>query len=619
MMRLRSRISAATLGLALLLSSAISEPVSCQENVGFNGWLHLSSRILSLSGGSNYEGKYSEDFDYQQGFQLAGLQLNRSNGVQDFGLEAYGWGEDPYSTLTGWFNRAGIFRLKFGGYNARYFHTTASYVEDYGLDSLPYNYSRRGRYAELALTFGSLPDIYIRYDRFRRDGTNLLVWNIEDEKRTALSPADETSTSLQVATSLPIAFASVDLSYTLYSIDNRYGAAIGDTSAGLEGRPSLLYDYSHIITDSGSLPVLKANITAPVGRAVFRFGYSSSSGTIDKALEERELGLDQTGAAVDTSFSVIGSLDRSFSIMDAGVSLSILRGLTADLSMRQTGFEVTGGWEPAASNVGVDNSISTTRLSGKFIWNPMRGVSVDLGGANITRTFEDGALTDLETTTTDLVWGFTYSRQSWFNLRLSRRTGDIENPYTRLSPTERSYLRSILNLMPLDWLKVSLSYVNGKATRYYSSDETVSQHYFNARTSDVSNATIGLSFDKLPVLEKASGYIGYTLGTLGMNIPISRSSPPFPAIYDYDDETHAVNGWIGYELSDGFSINGNINWYRTNGQWPLTRYMWQVGAVKDLGFLSVHVDYRSFSLDQIVDDRDNYEGSLITIGLSRGF
>jgi len=492
-------------------------------------------------------------------------------------------------------------------------------VNDYSLDSIPYDYTRRGRYADLALSIGSLPEIRIRYDRFRRDGSNLLVWNIEREKRSVPSPVDETATSFQVATSIPISIASVDLSYTLYSIDNRYGAVLADTSIGLDSRPSLLYGYSHIINDSGNLPVLKANVTAPVGRAVLRFGYSSSSGTIDKTLEERELGLDYTGNSVDTTISLRGSLDRSFSIMDAGVSLPLLKGLAADLSMRQTGFEVTGDWDPSGSDVGVLNSVSTTRISGKVIWNPMRGVSVDMGIANITRTFDEEAAAELETTTTDMVWGFTYTRQSWFNLRLSHRMGDFENPYTRLSPTERTNTRSVLNLIPNDWMTLSLSHVMGKATRYYSQDESDPAFYFNATTSDVSYTTVGLNLKKFPVLEKANGYIGYSLGSLGMSIPIATAAPPFPPVYNYDDETHAVNVWISYELSEGFKIKADINWYRTNGQWPLTRYMWQVGAVKDLGFLSVHVDYRSFSLDQIVDDRDNYEGSLITIGLSRGF
>ncbi len=617
-MRLRPQLSASVLGLSLLLSGAIGKSASCQESGGFKGWLHLSSRTLSLSGGSNAGEKYSEDFDYQNGIQLAGLMLQGKRGVREFGLEASGWGEDPFATFRGWYRQSGLFRLTFGGYNARYSHSNAAYQEEYNLDSSPYQYTRRGRYADLALTVGGLPDIHFRFDRFRREGTNLNVWNIEDEKHTVLSPADETATSLQIATSIPILTASVDLSYTRYSLDNNYGAVIPDTSDGLGGRPGVIYDYSHIINDSGSLPVLKANVTVPVYRARVRFGYSSSSGSIEKTMEERETGIDYSGNPVNSTISSSGSLDRTFSILDAGVSVPILKGLSADLSTRQTDFEISGDWDPTGSGAGVETSVTTTRNSGRVIWNPMRGVSIDLGGASITRKYKK-TIREFETVTTDITGGFTYSRQSWFNLRLSHRAGDIENPYTRLSPTDRTSTRSTLNLMPLDWFTATLSYVSGTASRYYSRDETDPDSYFNARTSDVRSGTVGFSVKDLPALRGVDGYVGYTRGSLDMNIPIARSSPPFPAIFDYRDITYAVNGWLSYELKEGFILRADIQWYRTNGQWPLTRSIRQIGVMKDLGVLTVHADFRSFSLDQVVDDRDNYRGSLITVGLSRGF
>lgn len=615
---LMAAIALALLGVLAIPVAAQAQQVGGQMG-GLTGWLHLSTRVLSLSGGSNAEGKYAEDFDYQRGFQLVGLALEGRRGAQEFGLNASGWGEEPTATLGGWLKRPGLYRLTFGGHNARYFHTTGSYVDDFGLEATPFAYTRRGRYADLALNLGKLPDVHIRYDRFRRVGSNNLVWNIEQEKRVALSPVDETSTSFQIATSLPIAVAVVDLSYTLYHLDNRYGAVVPDTSEGLDNRPSVLYDYSHIVHDEGSLPVLKAGVAAPVGPALIRFGYSSSAGTVDKVLDEREVGIDNLGSAIDTAFSRSGKLDRSFSIIDAGVSLPLLTGIYTDISLRQTDYEISGTWDPTGSDTEVATAVSTTRYVGRVIWNPMRGVSVDLGGASINRKFEEDGVVESETITTDWVGGFTYSRQSWFRLRFSHRVGDIESPYTRLSPTDRSSLRTTLSVMPLQWLTAIFSYQSGSATRYYSHDSSDPEYYFNTRTSDVRNGTIGLRVENFPAVRGLNGEITYTRGRLEMTIPVARFAPPSPPVFDYRDLTHAVTGGLNYEPKEGLALIAEGFWYQSRGQWPLTRFMGRLGVAKGIGSFTVHLDYRMFSMDQVVYNMDDYEASLFTLGVSRGF
>ena len=50
----------------------------------------------------NGEEKYAEEYDYQEGFQLAGLTLQGTTAGQQFGLNAYGWGESPTATMDGW-------------------------------------------------------------------------------------------------------------------------------------------------------------------------------------------------------------------------------------------------------------------------------------------------------------------------------------------------------------------------------------------------------------------------------------------------------------------------------------------------------------------------------------
>lgn len=617
-MRITMRILSALLVTAVLGSIAPAT-ASAQQGGGLSGWLHLSTRSLSLTGGVNGEEKYAEEYDYQEGFQLAGLTLQGTTAGQQFGLNAYGWGESPTATMDGWLAKSGLYRLRFGGYNSRYFHTTGSYVEEYGLDATPYAFTRRGRYADLSLSIGDLPDINIRYDRLRREGTNFLVWNIEREKHLALSPVDETSTSLQVATSLPLLIASVDLSYTLYSIDNRYGTVVADTSDGLDGRASRLYDYSHIIHDEGSLPVLKANISAPVGPATLRVGFSSSSGTVDKTLDEVESGIDYSGVPVDTTRTGTGVLDRSFSIIDAGASLSIIKGLSTDLSVRRTGYEISGQWDPAGGGTEVETAVSTTRIMGRMIWTPMQGVTVNLGGANITRTFEEGGVEELKTVATDWVGGVTYARQEWFNFRFSHRIGDIESPYTRISPTDRNTASAVLNLMPSGWLTASLAYRYGTAVRYYSQDSSDPGYRSNTRSSDFRTGTASIQVKGLPFLQGLSGWVSASRGRLEMSVPIAEFAPPSPPVYNYRDITYSVSGGAGYALAEGIDLLADGYWYRANGQWPLTRSMMRLGIALDLKVSTLHVDYRLFSLDQVVDDRDDFDASLITIGLSRGF
>lgn len=104
-----------------------------------------------------------------------------------------------------------------------------------------------------------------------------------------------------------------------------------------------------------------------------------------------------------------------------------------------------------------------------------------------------------------------------------------------------------------------------------------------------------------------------------MNIPIARFAPPSPPIFNYRDITQTVNGRLSYELGEGFGVEAEHYWFKSSGQWPLVRWMSRVGILKNFSILTLHVDYRMFSLDQVVDLQDNYEGSLITLGLSRGF
>jgi len=617
------RIAATTFAITFLVSSLAAVDIQTQQSSGLSGWLHLSARTLSVSGGSNAQWKYDEEYDYQSGLQLAGLSLAGNAAGHRFGLDAAGWGESPLATVNGSISKEGAYDLRFGGWNSRYFHTTGSYVDDFGLGTSPYAYTRRSRFADLTISPGGLPDIHIRYDRFRREGSNLLVWNIEREKHLASTPVDETSSSLQIATSLPLKMATVDLSYSLYHLDHRYGAAVTDTSVGLDGRSSTLYDYSHILHDVGNLPVMKVNVTAPVGPALFRVGYSSSSGTIDKTLLETAEGIDYSGAPLDSEQSGSGALDRNFSIIDGGFSLSVTRGLSTDFSIRRTAYGVEGNWQTGGitsdDETSVETAVTSTRLLGRMIWTPLRGISVDAGGARISRTFEEGGVENSKTTTTDWVGGFTWSRQEWFRFRFRHRVGDIENPYTRISPTDRNSASAILDLMPVEWLTATIAWRYGRSMRYYSHDSSDPDYFFNARTSDFRNGSVGLRFSRFPLMERLSGHVTMTRGRLEMTVPIAVTAPPSPNIFNYRDVTWATAGGAAWHLGDGLDIVADGYWFRANGQWPLTRSMVRLGVAVDLKVLTLHVDYRSFSLDQVVNDLDDFDASLFTIGFSRGF
>ncbi len=618
-MRTNSRIAATALLLTFLISSFTPGNVNGQQGGGVSGWLHLSTRTLSISGGSNALMKYSEEYDYQSGLQLTGLSLTGDAAGQQFGLDASGWGESPTATLNGWLSKDGLYRLRYGGYNSRYSHTTGSYVDEFDIGASPYAYTRRGRFADLTISPGDMPDIHIRYDRFRREGTNLLVWNIESEKHLAQTPVDETTSSFQVATSLPFRMATVDLSYSLYHLDNRYGTVIAD-SDGLEGRPSELYDYSHILHDVGNLPVMKVNAVAPVGPAMFRVGYSSSSGTIDKTLVVVEEGLDYAGAPVSDAGSESGALDRDFSIIDGGFSLSLLKGLSTDVSIRRTAYGVSGSWDPTGSSqTDVETAVTQIRYMGRVIWRPIRGVALDFGGASISRLFEEGREEESETVTTDWVGGLTWSRQEWFKFRFNHRVGDIESPYTRISPTDRNSTSAVLEFMPLDWLTTTVAYRHGSSIRYYSHDSADPEYYFNTRVSDFRNGSLGVRFTRFPFLENLSGFATLARGRLEMTIPVAEFAPPSPTIFNYRDITYSMTGGAAWHVRDGIDVLADGYWFRANGQWPLTRSMWRLGVAVDLKVFTVHVDYRSFSLDQVVDDLDDFDASLITIGFSRGF
>lgn len=618
-MRITKRFTTALLTLIFLAGIVPGGSARAQQGGGITGWLHLTARSLSVSGGQYAEWKYNEDHDYQDGLQLAALSLTGAAAGHSFGIDAAGWGESPSSTLNGTLEKEGSYRLRFGGWNSRYFHTTGSYVDDYDLGASPWSYTRRGRFADLTISAGALPDIRLRYDRYRREGSNLLVWNIEREKHLVPTPVDETSSSFMVATSLPLRPATVDLSLTLHQLDNRYGTALTDTSDGLDGRASRLYDYSHIVHDSGTLPVMKVNLSAPVGPALLRLGYSGSSGTVDKTLEEQETGLDYAGAAVNSSTTVTGSLDRAFSILDGGLSLAVFRGLRADLSLRQTDYGVTGEWDPTGSATEVETAVGSTRLQGRMIWTPLRGVSADLGAATISRTFEENGVESSKTVTTDWIGGLTWASHDRFKVRLSHRVGDIEDPYTRLSPTDRNSSSAAVDLMPLDWLTATFAYRYGTSMRYYSHDRTDQEYFFNTRVSDFRNASAGFRFSRLPLLESLSGHLTMTRGRLEMSIPISAVTPPSPNVFNYRDETWATTWGAVWEVRDGLEAMADGYWFRANGQWPLTRSMMRFGVAVDLKVLTLHADYRSFSLDQVVHDLDDFDASVITIGFSRGF
>jgi hypothetical protein len=616
-MRDRIRYAAPLPGLVLAVLLSLPGGVQAQLPAGWTGNLELGARTLSLSGGSNHEAKYREDVNFQQGLRLMGLSLEGNLAGRRFGLEAAGWGSDPYSSLNGWL-KGNAFRLRFGGTNSQYYHTTGSQVEEYGLAGIPVALTRRNRWTQLDLDLGPVP-LYVRWDGYRRQGTENGVWNIERERHAALSPVDENSTILTVGTSLPVAFAALDLSYSLYSLDNRYGTFLDGSSDGLDGSPSSLDAYEHIVHDEGSLPVLKANIAAPLGPVNLRLGYSSSSGTVDKTLTELEDGLDYNGTPVSTSGARTGSLDRTFTVLDAGLGLPLPLGLSADLSLRRTDFEVTGTWDGTTD---VGTTLSTTRYLGRMNWRPMRGVAFDLGGAAVARVFEEtapGTVGEVETVTADWVGGFSYTRRKYFTLRYSFEVADIEDPYTRLAPTDRNIHRGVLNLHPLEWLTASLGYKAGRAMRYYSHDNADASYYFNTVVSDVRTTTIGLNLEAPPFLERLKGGISYSRGRLEMSIPISEWAPPSPPVFNYHDVDHAVTGSAGYELMKGLRLEADGSWYRATGQWPLYRFMRRIGVAKDLGAFTLLVDYRMYSLNQVADNFDDYDANLFTFGLRRGF
>jgi hypothetical protein len=252
----------------------------------------------------------------------------------------------------------------------------------------------------------------------------------------------------------------------------------------------------------------------------------------------------------------------------------------------------------------------------------MTGLSVDFGGAYVNRKYQNPSYTAAdgeETITTSFIGGVTYRREEWMKFRLSHRVADIEDPYTRLAPTDRNSTRATLTLTSMGWLDTMFGLERGVAYHYYAHDTADPGYPYNSEVSDIHTFTVGLRTDGFPYLEGLDGYLTYTRGRLGMSIPIATSSPPWPTTLEYDDVSYTVVGGMTWAVAEGMDVTADGTWYRSTGQWPLYRLQRRLGIARAFTGFTVLADVRMVQFNEVAGNKDDYDATLVTLGVRWGF
>lgn len=637
----------------------------------FTGSTSVGFRFVDVNGRRQ---KYDEYVNLRQGprvsdFSVRGSREEAGPLLDDFTLEAYGLGGDPFPQVRLRAEKRGLFQFALDYRKAQYIYDP---VDDPLTDNHDFGLTRRFAAATLILDPERFPKLTLSYRRVGRRGTVLTTrhpflidvtepvagfFGQQFNPFLAEQPLDELTHIYTAAADFAVNRLDVHIeqSYTIFDNNANY-ALLSSPAPGLDsslplGRwDAFTWGQAERVNTPSTTVRVRSAITSRLDvRGAFI--YLRSLGTFSAISREAGrigfISFYPFGLPPGTPYALAvngdGLTKNNTRIAELGFSYSVLDNLTLHSDYRFHTYDQAQATARRAVR-DLNNQTESTRSLSEMIYNvdaqaadavfeyaPIKQLTLRGGVRREDRdvdfaSFRDGRFeADLSsfavgrTRRTSWIASFSTRPVETLTLRGEFQAANTAGPYTRIAPRHETSTKARLQWTPAESLTLDGTFINKRSR--------------NADTGlDTNFASGSLSVFYQPV-EKLRVDVGYTYDDFGLraNVNFITGVRPFRGVISSDQITDRLTHVaVGYDVRRDLSLRLVGQYLRSTGAGRLTGerprsgpVTWPLGRVevsyrvRRLGQLTFAYD-RTYFADRVVG-ANNYSAHLITLMLTRRF
>ena len=592
-----------------------ANPFQINDRSTFNGFraigdIQIAYQTSEVDGSDN---RFRKDFGLQDGVRIK----NSSVTLLPDGEEPVGWfdrlqiygdnvgGNDKYQT---W----GISAMKSGSYRVNFRDRRVNWFSDVTGAAHSWAPTRHFTDADLSVNFGENVVVDAHFNRYRATSSQGTTRDVSREVFDFNEPLDQTGTNWGVGIKwrLGQTLLYAKQSFRKFTNDSGFGLTGGFSDGDSLGGTTLTAFRNSELQE----------MTAPVTQAGFNTAVADNrvriSGDVLYSKQEMDFGFGRNwtgtsflGFATSQTLSAAGSAERKFAHGNARVLWRATDQVSVYAQYRRR------SWDQDAVQGFEDNGFDSTNLTayeitldqifGGVEWAVTRGVVLfgEVGTGNRKERFDNNDLS--ESTKTDALgarFGGRFRSGNTWDGSVSYELGDVDNPFTRITPTKANTFRAKVRFRPAPaWTIAATATVSKSENDCGQQEDGVCEYGsgglfdgdFGIAEFDTRNygATIQYTLDEGRWL-----YGGYTYLDYELNVPIYFVEGFFGNFvtdisrYDSRSSVWTLGGEYALTSTSPLSLYGRLSSTSTSGTFPVTfndmgigaRYLTQMGLFLDV-------------------------------------
>lgn len=605
------------------------------------GDLLVGVRLVDDDGSRN---KFREDIDLDDGFRLTSGSLV----LLPYGEEPAGWFDeirveggglfgDPYESWGVSARKASRYRLEVRGRNVDYFNDFAGAAHGWDL-------ARSNTTARLTVNPIDNLEVWGAVDRFRQTGLRRTTRDISREEFELDEDVDQDATTWSIGARWRRGATTVfvDQQFRRFDGDDRIDSDV--FNPGMDpGEASLsLIEQREVRSFDAPVTRIGGGTTAAGGRVVLSGDFLFSDQDLDFRWDRRWEGADFAVRPVQVTQEAIGSAQREIrhgnvrALWRATDQVSLVAryrrrdwSQTAESATGSTQLALLTGTLSSSSEEFLpdyDVTLDQVLVGAELAASEAVSVFVEVGISSRDQRFDIEEEEESETDTVAFKLGTRIRPSRRFDVEASYERGDIDDPFTRVSPTESNLLKVKTRLRPGGgWqLAGTMTY------RDLSNDVTAAQ---------LETLGFGLNVAYRPAAERwlIAGYArqDYDSSVAMTFRPFFAGSTTQLADARLDDNAFTFAGEYRVDEATPLVLLGRVSYVSSEALLPdfsfLSRGLdhevrfsdWSLGARYLFGqrlyaqLIARFVDYQEDT--ELASDVDDYDAGIYTLGLGYRF
>lgn len=430
-----------------------------------DGEMLFGYRLVNQGG---HQPKYREDIDLEEGGRLlSGRMVLLPAGDREAGwfdrieISGAGLGGDPYQAWGVEVRKAESYRLTARGRQSDYFQALTGELHSWDT-------RRNHTDVDLRLTPGDNLELWGKFARFSKTGSRVTSRDISREEFLFDEPLDQSADTWAVGARYRFDATRVWLEQSFRNFDDNGGFGVRGLDQGLTPDEAYLTFLEQREVRTSDTPITRGGLSTRFGDDRFRVDadFLTSDQSLDFSFSRIWEGGDFRELPFREEIAATGAVERRVRHGNAALLWDATDAVTASVRYRRRSWDQDGSnfvqteqelTDPGTISLDSRNGVTSYRVElDQFTLGaevaPSRTLAVfaELG---ITRRdqrfeFDDDDAHPGQTDTTAYRFGFRLRPPGIFDMSASFARDDIDDPYTRVSPTEAETLKVRARLRP---------------------------------------------------------------------------------------------------------------------------------------------------------------------------